>query len=145
MGYCHEYYFLKEVDEFDIDLLDKVGRVINSFYKKGVICKSRNVLNEPIVNKRMIRFNGIKGCEDFILTPNTKQYHFTKTNLRKYDLVVCIVILLTKIKYKNLFYFDCDGFYTGELYNWLKAIKYVNKMYKRPKLILKNNIINTLQ
>lgn len=149
MRYCHEYYFKKDVKEFDNKLIEKVGRVLDSFYKKNLISLSFTSKEKPIVNKREIRFNGRggNGCENFVLTPSTLEYSFTKTNLRKYDIVVCIVLLLIKIHYKDDFHFSSDGFFMEVQDNWFKAVKYVNKVFKRTavKFQVKDNRIDSIQ
>lgn len=149
MDYCHEYYFKEDIKEFDNKLIEKVGRVLDSFYKKNLISLSFISKEKPIVNSNEIRFNGRggNGCENFVITPQTLEYSFTKTNLRKYDIVVCIVLLLLKIHYSDEFHFSSDGFFIEVQDNWFKAVKYVNKLHKktRVKFIVKDNKVDTIQ
>lgn len=152
MGYCHEFYFTKDVGIFDKKVLEKINRVLSSFHKKKLIQFGFDNSNLPVAEDKAIRFNGVgeKGYESFYLTPGTTEYNFIKTGSshpREYDLVVCIVLLILKAHYKDDFYLNSDGFYKPIESNWLQAIKYVNKVFKKSKfkLAIENETVKSIQ
>ena len=143
MGYCHTFWFKEKVKRFDEKLLVKIKVITDSFYKKEVIQFESDNDSEPIVTEKEIRFNGKgdKGYETFYLTPETVKYSFIKTGgtePKEYDLVVCLVLLIFKLYYKDNFALNSDGFYPPIEGSWLKAIKYINKVCKKTTIRLED-------
>lgn len=149
MGICHEFWFNKPMKKFDPEVIEMINGVLNSFHKKGLIQLSTKEEEKPVCDEKEICFNGKgdKGYESFFLTPKTKNYHFIKVGAwqsNEYDIVVCIVLLLLKVHYGDKFYLNSDNFCPPkeDAKVWFRAIKYVNTIFKEPKVRLED-VTNT--
>lgn len=143
MGYSHSYG-VNNIDKIPEECLSKIGEVIRDNRWKEYLRFEAGSEKPPIVNEKIIRFNGIesKGYETFIFNIG-EGIEFCKTNEYEYDLPVCIVLLLLK-KYIEKFELESDGFWidknqakkykeTGipELDgNWNKALDYVKEKFQ---------------
>lgn len=95
MGYTH---YWKKVNEITDEHVDFVNRIID-LYEKESGKKIVNGLGEegthPTVTTELISLNGEEdqGCETLYLKPGEEGLQFCKTDRRKYDAVVCAVLL----------------------------------------------------
>lgn len=95
IGYTH---YWKKVNEITDEHVDFVNRIID-LYEKESGKKIVNGLGEegthPTVTTELISLNGEEdqGCETLYLKPGEEGLQFCKTNRRKYDAVVCAVLL----------------------------------------------------
>ncbi|MGF7058692.1 hypothetical protein [Brassicibacter mesophilus] len=140
MGYTHYFNFKEKQNMFDEEVLKKLKKVTYCFFNKGIIQAENDNPEKPVVTPREIVFNGIgeEGHETFYLTPDTIESNFCKTAHKDYDFPTCVILLILKVHYQDIFELRSDGFY-GELdENWRKAITYVNKLYGETVVSIKD-------
>jgi hypothetical protein len=131
MGYSHYHYFKAGVKEFDDTLLNQINLVVEDF-KDILSFEYDEPERKPLISSNGIRLNGKGefGYETFVLTPNKSSFEFTKTAYKKYDLPVCIILLLFKRYYPKEFTLKSDGFSTNEIEeNWQIARDYIKSKF----------------
>lgn len=132
MGYTHYWDMPDEL--MDEKVLEDVKRVLNKY--EGVIQAEFNESGQPIVNKDVIKFNGVgdEAHETFYLGPAV-QSGFCKTDGKPYDKAVCETLLVLKAHYGDKFNLESDGFFVSKENlkeeklkgSWDEAIKNVER------------------
>lgn len=120
MGYTHYWTAPRyEYHEEEIKQALPTIKAIITDYSEILCYEDDTPEQDPVVNERLIRFNGKEGSgyETFYMTMNG-DWNFCKTNRHAYDVVVCSVLLAIKA-YVPSFEFNSDGEFDNEL--WLKA------------------------
>lgn len=135
MGYTHYWYIDENLKEIDNDTLEKI-KLVCSF--NGHLLDN-NTFN---LKEDLIDFNGIDDDAHetfFINLPMTKDNKFIqrhhknknlifgccKTAYKPYDIVVCSVLLLLKLQWKNKIRISSDG----DFKDWLKARNLIYKLF----------------
>jgi len=107
MGYTH-YFHGGDQRGFEA-ALPTIRKILKKY--GNIICFECDKTNKkPVVNKKMIRFNGIgeEGHETFVFETG-KEFEFCKTARKPYDLPVCEVLLVLKAYMTDLD-LSSDGF-----------------------------------
>lgn len=95
MGYTH---YWRKVNDITEEHVDAINRIINRYEAesgKKIVNGLGETGTQPEVSTELIAFNGEEeqGCETLYLEPGEKSFDCCKTKHRKYDAVVCAVLL----------------------------------------------------
>lgn len=116
MGYTH-YWDIKDVTQADWDKAFPYLQKICEQHK-DIICYEHDQPSKPyLLDKEEIRFNGKDedGHEIFLIDyKDSSSDDFCKTDRKPYDLVVCKVLWLLKLLWKDKFELKSDGKILGD-------------------------------
>lgn len=118
MGYTH-YFNIKDSYKLPISKSKKMQKEIQSVLDQhsSIIQLEYNVKGKPINDidengVNLVQFNGIsdEGHETFYFKCTTGGFNFCKTARKKYDIVVCKVLLIMYSYFKGNISLRSDGF-----------------------------------
>ena len=139
MGFTH-YWRLRKGEKKDLSgCLENIKKVLDKY--KDLIQREWDDKKTPLINKNLIRFNGIgdNGYETFWFEYPPKkeesnkegfEFNFCKTARKPYDIVVCECLLILKEYLNEDMKLSSDGMISvgSEDENWGKAIEEVEKI-----------------
>lgn len=95
MGYTHYWSKVNDITEEHVNAINRIINLYEAETGKKIVNGLREKGTQPEVSTELIAFNGEEeqGCEALYLEPGEKSFDCCKTKLRKYDAVVCAVLL----------------------------------------------------
>jgi len=136
MGYIHYWYQNRwtSEDREGYEQALPIFRDILHYRYPQILCRSFGTGGRPLVNSRLIQFNGLNGCDDFLFCNSRRASEFCNTGMHHYDLAVCEVLLVLHAHCLNLD-IESDGLClsNGLLHSldsrWTEALANVRKYY----------------
>lgn len=101
---------------------------------RPLLCRSFGSGGQPEVTDRLVQFNGVEGCEDFMFCNARRQGDYCKTGRLPYDRVVCEVLVVLHAHCLNL-KLESDGLVahkgllTPTETGWFEALASVRNHY----------------
>lgn len=127
MGYTHYWRNVNTITEENIDVINRIINRYEAESDKKIVNGLREKGTQPEVSTELIAFNGEEeqGCETLYIEPGKKGFNCCKTKYRKYDAVVCAVLLYLE-QQGVIEELDSDGdmAYSNE---WLTAKALLNR------------------
>lgn len=100
MGYSR-YYETNKVGKYSSDFVEDVKKIVALARERhGVVIKSWNGENEPVITDELISLNGDaknnEDCETFIMDATRGKQEFCKTRGKPYDMVVKAILTIAR-------------------------------------------------
>ena len=121
MGYTH--YWENSANVIPEEALVIIREIVDQAYADSIIQLEYDQQKRPIVNDRLIHFNGVGDLghetfrfdvEDGYHTSDGRPFAFCKTNQKPYDVVVMKVLIVLKWALKALVSIRSDGSFSDE-------------------------------